>query len=832
MNLKLSDSGHHYDQLLREVPVGVYIWHFYADGTMGFEYVSPRFCEIFDLNSDAVLDDYQLAFSAAHPDDVDRLIHDNEHARITMTPLRWEGRFIICNEIRWISIASNPDVQPNGDSTWFGVVSDITENKWVDDALRQSDFKFQFAMDASPVPYALNDENQNIIYLNKSFVQTFGYTLNDMPTLDDWWPKAYPDPKYRQWVATAWQVNMDKAIEEGVAFAPLELEICCKDGTVRTVLVSASSLTGAFEGTHLVVLYDITERKNIEHILNKRELHLEMSQRLATLGSWEWTFEDNSGHVSNTWKELFAIDVIDDSQVLELLVAASHPDDRNAVHLSMEESQRTGESNDIEYRIILPDGQERNIHAICNVEIDSNGKPVRMYGIVQDVTDKKQSDDLIWKQANFDSLTALPNRNMFYDRLKQEMMKSVRSDIPLALMLIDLDEFKEVNDTLGHDAGDILLKNAAQRITECVRETDTVARLGGDEFVVLLSQLADINHADDIAQKIIDQLIKPFHLGNDVTYVSGSVGITLYPNDANNIESLMKNADQAMYLSKHLGKNRFSYFTSALQETAQKRLRMTNDLRVALATNQFQVYYQPIVEMTTGRIYKAEALIRWHHPDRGLVSPDEFIPLAEETGLIIDIGNWVFEQAAHQVKQWRSQFNESFQISVNRSPVEFQEHGLKKQGLPCIDFLNEIELSGESIALEITEGLLLNAMHTNVQYTLEQFRDAGIQVSLDDFGTGYSSLAYLNKLDIDYLKIDKSFVDNLINDASARTLCEAIIIMANTLGLKVIAEGVESEGQQKILADAGCDYAQGYLFSRPVPPEEFEKLITILVADN
>ncbi|MBI5659276.1 MAG: EAL domain-containing protein [Nitrosomonadales bacterium] len=443
--------------------------------------------------------------------------------------------------------------------------------------------------------------------------------------------------------------------------------------------------------------------------------------------------------------------------------------------------------------------------------------------LFSDITEKKQSEELIWRQANFDALTGLPNRRMFRDRLEQETVKSDRADLPLALLLIDLDEFKEVNDTLGHDMGDILLKQAALRITGCVRATDTVARLGGDEFAVVLSQLADASHAEDSAQKILAGLAEPFRLGSEIVYVSASIGISLYPSDAADIESLMKEADQAMYVAKNQGRNRFSYFTPALQEAAQKRLRLTNDLRGALASGQFHVYYQPIVELATGDIRKAEALIRWRHPERGMVSPAEFIPLAEKTGLIVEIGYWVFREAAHQVSRWQARFGEAFQISVNRSPVQFREH-LVQNHLPCLAYLDELQLSGQSMVFEITEGLLLDNS-PGVADSLFKFRDAGIQVSLDDFGTGYSSLSYLKKFDIDYLKIDRSFVEHLENDASNMALCEAIIVMAHKLGLKVIAEGVETAEQRKLLADAGCDYGQGYLFSRPVPPEEFERLL-------
>ncbi len=421
-----------------------------------------------------------------------------------------------------------------------------------------------------------------------------------------------------------------------------------------------------------------------------------------------------------------------------------------------------------------------------------------------------------------DSLTNLPNRHMFYDRLEQEIKKSHRSGLPMALLLLDLDRFKEVNDSLGHAQGDVLLVEAARRITECVRESDTVARLGGDEFTVILSEVEDINSVERIAQNIIERLAAPFQLLQEMVHVSASVGITLYPNDAKDIEALMKNADQAMYVAKNAGRNRFSYFTAALQEAAQTRLHLLSDLRNALAGKQLAVYYQPIVEIASGKIHKAEALLRWQHPVRGMVSPMQFIPLAEESGLIHEIGDWVFHEAARQVKRCREMFVPQFQISVNKSPMQFRDNGSDYVSWPS--HLCAMDLPGNSLAVEITEGLLLNA-EVGVTEKLLLFREAGIEVALDDFGTGYSSLSYLKKFDIDYLKIDQSFVRNMGDDPDDQALCEAIIVMAHKLGLKVIAEGVETELQRDLLASYGCDYAQGWLYSKAVPAGEFEALL-------
>ncbi|MDX8400277.1 MAG: EAL domain-containing protein [Gallionellaceae bacterium] len=433
----------------------------------------------------------------------------------------------------------------------------------------------------------------------------------------------------------------------------------------------------------------------------------------------------------------------------------------------------------------------------------------------------KRAGEVIWHQANYDSVTQLPNRSLFHDRLEQEIHKTQRNNQVLALMFIDLDRFKEVNDSLGHDAGDVLLVEAARRIAESVRDTDTVARIGGDEFTVILSQLDDVNRVEEVAERIVEILATPFQLGDEAVYISASLGITLYPNDADNVEGLLKNADQAMYVAKNQGRNGFSYFTSEMQEHANKRQHLVKDLRGALAGEQFRVYFQPIIDLQSGKIVKAEALIRWQHPQRGLVSPFDFIALAEETGMIVDIGDWVFKESAAWMKRWREKAYSCRQVSVNKSPKQFVA------GKGCsnwVSYLQDLGLPGECMLIEITEGLLLDA-RPEVTQSLLNYRDAGIQVALDDFGTGYSSLSYLKKFDIDYLKIDRSFVNDLATDPNDLALSEAIIVMAHKLGLKVVAEGVELPEQRDILATAGCDYVQGFMYAKPMPAEEFDALL-------
>jgi diguanylate cyclase (GGDEF)-like protein/PAS domain S-box-containing protein len=439
-----------------------------------------------------------------------------------------------------------------------------------------------------------------------------------------------------------------------------------------------------------------------------------------------------------------------------------------------------------------------------------------------DISLQKHNEEIIWWQSNVDALTGLPNRRMFHQHLDQEIKKSQRSSLPLVLLFLDLDNFKEVNDSLGHAMGDLLLKQVADRLKLCVREFDSIARLGGDEFTVILSEVDNLKGADRVIAAILETIAEPFQLNDKQVFVSASIGVTLYPNDATDTETLLRNADQAMYSAKNAGRNQFSYFTQSMQENAQKRIRMASDLRGALHGGQIWVAYQPILDLKTGHIVKAEALARWTHPALGLIDPCEFIPVAEHTGLIIEIGQWIFEQVIVQVKHWQQIYRADFQVSINKSPVQLQSK--TRRYASWGQQLAQAGLAGKSIVVEITESLLFDA-NTFVNNKLLEFRNATIQVALDDFGTGYSSLSYLKKFDIDYIKIDKSFVAQLTPYSDDLALCEAMILMAHKLGIKVIAEGVETEEQRQLLLAAGCDFGQGFLFCDPLAADAFEQLL-------
>jgi len=434
----------------------------------------------------------------------------------------------------------------------------------------------------------------------------------------------------------------------------------------------------------------------------------------------------------------------------------------------------------------------------------------------------KYSQKLIELEAEQDHLTGLGNRRKFYQLLKKEITRSEKTGNSFSIFQLDLDSFKEINDNFGHSVGDLLIIEAAKRICNCISDSNKVTRLSGDEFILIISDFTNKNDIEGYAKKIKTSLSNTFYLEENEIHTSVSIGITSYPHDATSSEQLVNNVDQAMFHSKKMGKNRFSYFTSSMKNEIILRNSTLKDLRVAIKEDQFELNYQPIVDLATNKITKAEALIRWNHPTRGLVPPDQFIPLAEETGLIIEIGEWVFKKSVEETVKIREILGADFQMSINTSPLQYGRNGMNVS-----DWFSHIitsGLSGKNIALEITESVLMES-NDSIKNKLYNLRDLDVQISIDDFGTGYSSLSYLKKFEIDFLKIDRSFVQNLSENSDDLVLIQAIIIMAHKLGCKVIAEGIEDETQRAILANEGCDFGQGYYFSKPLASDEFMKLL-------
>jgi diguanylate cyclase (GGDEF)-like protein/PAS domain S-box-containing protein len=608
----------------------------------------------------------------------------------------------------------------------------------------------------------------------------------------------------------------------------LDVRMRHKNGGWQWVLVHGMVVSRDAQGKPLRLIgthTDITERKLTEEHL--RSLNQELADKTRRLQDMQ-----AMGHIGGWELDLVAGTVVWTEEMYRILETTPQdyqptpestsrfiaPASFTRIMAAVKQAKPQDPALDMELELVTAKDRNLWVQMVLTL-VWAQGQQVKRLAMVHDITERRNTANAIWQQAHFDSLTGLPNRRMLRDRLEQEIRQSRRDHRQLAILFIDLDHFKEINDTLGHDYGDQLLVEAARRLRGCVRETDTVARMGGDEFTVLLTELTSTSHLEGVLQKLLDALAGVFQLRDQQVFVSGSIGVTMYPGDGTDIENLYKNADQAMYAAKAAGRNRFSFFTPAMQEAVLSRVRLVTDLRVALAEGQFRVEYQPIVELATGAVRKAEALMRWQHPTRGAIGPATFIPAAEASGLIVALGEWIFREAVEQVALWRGSLDPDFQISVNMSPVQFQHQ--PAGGESWIEQLRAKGLPGGCIVAEITEGLLLGSSAA-VTERLQSLLTGGVQVSLDDFGTGYSSLSYLHKFDIDFVKIDKAFVANLTSASTDLALCKAIILMAHELGMRVVAEGVETAQQRDLLLSASCDFGQGYLFSAAMPVAEFE----------
>jgi diguanylate cyclase (GGDEF)-like protein/PAS domain S-box-containing protein len=476
---------------------------------------------------------------------------------------------------------------------------------------------------------------------------------------------------------------------------------------------------------------------------------------------------------------------------------------------------------DFVYQRLDTNGRPRIISASGRPIFDEQGKFSGYRGTGRDITEQKQIEEKIRHMAHHDALTGLPNRVLLHDRVGQAIAQAQRNREVLALLFIDLDRFKTVNDSLGHHVGDLLLKTVAQRLEACTRGSDTIARIGGDEFVVLLGDLDQPEDARHVAQKVLDALSGPAMIDTHELRVTPSIGICAYPHDGADVETLMRNADTAMYHAKQMGRNNYQFFTQVMNDAAQERLLLENDLRHAVERGEFVLHYQPQLELKSGRIVGFEALVRWQHPQRGLVGPAHFIPAAEETGLIGEIGEWVLRQASTQARAWHHGGHAQLQVSVNCSAQQFQREGFVET---VGAVLRDTGLSAPCLDLEITESVIIQHSEAVIA-RFQALDDMGVRISIDDFGTGYSSLSYLKRFAIHKLKIDQSFVRDISSDPDDAAIVSAIIAIAHSLGLQVVAEGVETPEQLAFLRSLGCDAAQGYYFSKPVPAEEFGRLL-------
>lgn len=679
--------------------------------------------------------------------------------------------------------------------------------------LRRTSAMFQGVARNAVAGVFVMDADMRLRYVNRKLAEMFGYRPNEMAeglTVREL--LAVPGTE-------GWDSNFADAATQGRRVRNTlhyETRAFHRDGTPLDIELFASRMVLDGAPAIIGIALDVTERKKAEASVRRAALVYGNTSEAVVV-------TDAGGVILDVNPAFTAITGYAREEVVGRRMSLLSSGRHDAVFYkemwgSLRSSGRW--TGDIWNR--RKNGEEYIEHLTIDTSYNEDGTVNCHIGLFSDVTADRLKEETIWRQAHFDHLTGLPNRKMFHEELQRSMQRADHKGCSLALVYLDLDLFKEVNDSLGHDKGDELLKEVAARLQRSVRADDVVARLGGDEFTVILNGCDDEARVDMLCRRLLAAVAEPYVFDHSVVNVSASMGITLYPRDAANVTDLLKHADLAMYSAKDAGRNQFRHFSLAMQREAQERRDLLRELQESIRLRHFELYYQPIVELSSGRICKAEALLRWHHPRRGMVPPGDFIPLAEDSGLIVPIGDWVFREAAAQTVVWRKRHDADFQVSVNVSPIQFMADDLDPAA--WIACMNRHGMPGSAVLVEITERLLMKVDGASKNKLLA-FRDAGVQVALDDFGTGYSSLSYLKRFDIDFIKIDQLFVRNITTGSDDLALCQAIIVMAHRLGLKVVAEGVSTAAQHELLLQAGCDYAQGFLYSQPVPAARFEQLL-------
>lgn len=559
--------------------------------------------------------------------------------------------------------------------------------------------------------------------------------------------------------------------------------------------------------------------------LCKKSDELKMSEERYRLaidgvndGIWDWDNSKKIAFISNRCRAILGFEDDEIADEWEEWVSRIHPEDKEKLMKIIERyiSEKPGKHFHMEFRMMTKNKSYKWMLVKGKAIFDQDGILVRMAGSLTDINERKLAEEKVHQMAYYDSLTGLPNRTLFNDRFTIAIANALRKKRMVAIYFLDLDNFKTINDTLGHSYGDKLIYDVGQRLREQMRKGDTIARLGGDEFIIMQANVKELGEVVHMASRIIESFQKPCIMEGREFYISASIGISVYPDDGTDIQTLMKNADVAMYKAKEIGKNNFQLFTDSLNKRMLEKLNMENDLRKAIERDELVIHYQPHIEMKTGKTVSLEALLRWNHSKLGLLYPKKFIQLAEETGLIVPIGYWVFRTACRQLKKWRKAGNSDIKMSVNISARQFQQENF----LETLEMImHETEVEPEWLELEFNERIAIKELGFTIAI-LRKIKKLGISISLDDFGTGYSSLVYLKQLPIDNIKIDESLIKDMTAGSSEMMIAKAIVTLAHNLGLKVTAEGVETMEKFELLLNEGCDLAHGYLFSSPTEEDK------------
>jgi diguanylate cyclase (GGDEF)-like protein/PAS domain S-box-containing protein len=696
-----------------------------------------------------------------------------------------------------------------------GVVYDVTERELAEERLKEAEEKYRTLVEQIPAVTYIDpvDDPETSLYTSPQIERMLGYTPEEWRE-NKLWPKClHPDDRERVLAA-------DERFEAGEEPFSEEYRLIAKDGSVVWVREEAVAVRNK-EGVPLYwqgVILDVTKRKEAEGAVRRSEASLAESQRMAHLGTWEWDVRTDEVWWSDETFRIYGFEPGEFAPTFEKLIGVVHPDDRILLREAIRAAHYEHKAYDFEHRIVRPSGELRWVHRRGEVVRGEGSEPLRMIGTVHDITERKVLEEQLEHQALFDSLTDLPNRRLAVDRLRQALERTRRKKGPqVAVLFMDLDDFKLINDSVGHDLGDRLLMEVAKRLEESLRPEDTLARFGGDEFVVLLDDVQSPEEAVRIAERITDELREPFVIEGRELFVRASIGIALGSFPHKSSEDLLRDADTAMYRAKYEGLT-YKAFDEAMSQRAIDRLELENDLRRAIEREEFVVHYQPIVNLQSGKLWGIEALVRWEHPERGLLDPDEFVPVAEESGLVVPMGELVLAEACRRAAEWQKEHPHTppLCVSVNLSGRQLRRadlHEVIEQALEASG------LSASSLSLDITETVYISALDADTA-ALDRLRALGIKISIDDFGAGYSSLSYLKRLPADVLKVDKSFVRGLGLEVEDTAIVQSIVDLAHILGMEVVAEGVEVEEQETLLEEMGCDFGQGYYFSEPLSPED------------
>ena len=559
--------------------------------------------------------------------------------------------------------------------------------------------------------------------------------------------------------------------------------------------------------------------------LRESEAKLNEAQRIASLGHWEWNLEDDTLFWSEEIYRIYGLEPGKFQPSNTKFLALVHPGDRQMIQASINHLIGSDKPYSVDHRIVRPWGEVRIVNQQGEVQRDTSGKPVRMVGTTHDITEREKAEQRIHSLAHYDSLTDLPNRHLFRELANQALASAQRRGRILALLYLDIDRFSRINETMGHHTGDLLLQHIAKRLTHCVRNSDmvthstldniepyTLARLGADEFLVLLTCLESPDSASVIAQRLLDDLSQPITVNQDEYILTASIGIALYPNDCSDLDTLFQFADTSLHHIKQTGGNGFHFYSSSVDKRSHRRLSLEGHLHRALEREEFELHFQPQTNIQDGRLLGVEALLRWHHPEEGLLPPVDFIPLAEETGLIVPIGEWVIHTACRQIAAWQQEGHDPAPVAINISARQFTEASLAQT---ISSALSDNKLLADRLELELTESMIMQCAEATRE-KLSIFHESGLRIAVDDFGTGYSSMSYLKRFPLDTLKIDHSFIRDLCSDSTDTAIVRAIIALGQALGLTVLAEGVETVAQRDVLKQLGCEFIQGFLISRPV----------------